>query len=110
MIWSLKFRRIWESANHFEKYFEADDFTNTWRRNPLDSTDESIATLPAILKESILELKCDKTLRTVYEKKGITDFWLHVRNDLFLKAMEILILFASTYYVKVDYVKVDFLL
>ncbi|XP_076308575.1 zinc finger MYM-type protein 6-like [Tachypleus tridentatus] len=51
-------------------------------------------------QESLIELSCDKTLKTKFDSKKITEFWISVKKDypfLNAKAQRILIPFATSY-------------
>uniref|UniRef100_K7FSU2 HAT C-terminal dimerisation domain-containing protein n=1 Tax=Pelodiscus sinensis TaxID=13735 RepID=K7FSU2_PELSI len=79
---------------HFKNYFsDMDTEKFDWIRNPLD-TKLIAGTLTTNKEEQIIDISCDTAL------KNVSEFWIGVQNEykeLSEKAMNILILFATSY-------------
>ncbi|XP_043916349.1 protein FAM200A-like [Protopterus annectens] len=84
----------------FLQYFPALPTENfKWVRNPFE-TDVTSLSLAAEMESQLIELSCDTTLKTKFDKLKLSDFWLHVGNEYPLisqEAMSFLLPFATTY-------------
>ncbi|VVC39621.1 Ribonuclease H-like domain,HAT, C-terminal dimerisation domain,Domain of unknown function DUF4371 [Cinara cedri] len=82
------------------QYFPEDNSEMKWIINPF--VDDYIKNIPdgILAKELFIDLTSDSTLKTAFNNKNITNFWLDVKKEysaLSTQALQFLIPFVSTY-------------
>lgn len=85
---------------HFDKYFPEETAPEQydWIRSPFTVTTASH--LSACMEDALVELSCDRTLKTDFNSKTLAEFWISVEREypqLSKAAMDVLTPFGSTY-------------
>lgn len=85
---------------HFDKYFPEETAPEQydWIRSPFTVTIASH--LSAGMEDALVELSCDRTLKTDFDSKTLAEFWISVEREyprLSKAAMDVLTPFGSTY-------------
>ncbi len=66
----------------FRECFPMTPEVNNWMRNPfIIETSEIPKDFTICEQESLIELSCDKTLKTRFKKQSLLDFWIQQRRE-----------------------------
>ncbi|XP_064101050.1 protein FAM200B-like [Macrobrachium nipponense] len=78
-----------------------------WVRNPFTEMSSNLQTLLNLQEEEeITELKCDRTLRIMFDEVPLDVFWISVREEypfISAKALDILFQFSTSYLCEQDF-------
>lgn len=81
------------------QYFPPPDETKEWIRDPF-TVDLEKCNLPLANKEELIEISCEKNLKSLYGQKALITFWIAVEKEypvLSSMAVQYLLPFTTTY-------------